>query len=129
VIVTGENRETGETWRAVARDTNPTSHTRYGGPFGKVPRFYYSPLIRSTAQAQATADTMLANSLSKKSGINFSTVPNPAYEVGDVIDLKLETGVTERHLITELSISLNASNALTARTYADSTTQEESGDM
>ena len=125
VIVVGENKETGETWRSVARDTVLTSPTLYGGPFGKVPRFYYSPLIRSQGAADETAATLLQKSLSRKSGINFSAIPNPAIQVGDVVEVVYEDASTENHLITQLTIGLGVDAAMTATTAADPETQAE----
>lgn len=124
-VVIGENRETGETWRSVARDTVPTSPTLYGGPFGKVPRFYYSPLIRSQAAADATAASLLQQSLSRKSGINFSAIPNPAIQVGDVCTVVYENAAEENHLVTQLTIGLGVDAAMTATTAADPETQAE----
>lgn len=129
VVVIGENRETGETWRSVARDTGLTSPTQYGGPFGKVPRFYYSPLIRSQAAADATAASLLVSSLSRKSGINFAAIPNPAVQVGDVVTVVYEDGSEENHLITQLTIGLGVDAAMTATTAADPETQAEMSEL
>jgi hypothetical protein len=129
VIVIGENRETGETFRAVARDSVLNSPTFYGGPFGKVPRFYYSPLIRSQGAANEIAASLLQKSLSRRSGINFSAIPNPAIQVGDVVETVYEDGSKESHLITQLTIGLGVDAAMTATTAADPETQAEMQDL
>src|SRR5207253_939905 len=55
-IVTGENpNEDGPAPRAEAVDDNPTSPTRYGGPFGMKPDFYSSSFISTNEQAQQAA--------------------------------------------------------------------------
>lgn len=72
--------------QAVAYDVTPASPTRWGGPFGRVPYFYSSPLITTKAQAEAAAKTRLDNLLrGRERTVTFSALPLPFLEVGDTV--------------------------------------------
>src|SRR5690606_609768 len=63
VVARGEGADTETPIQAVVVDNNPKSPTRWGGPFGKVPRFYASPLITTASQAASAAASLLKRSL------------------------------------------------------------------
>jgi Domain of unknown function (DUF5047) len=86
VIVVAENSDLPAPIMAFALDNDPNSPTQWGGPFGK----RYAPFIRdetigSLAQAQWRADVELRSRIGFMQSIDVPTLPNPAYEVGDVI--------------------------------------------
>jgi hypothetical protein len=60
---------------------------------------YTSPLVTSTAQADTVARAQLADSLGVQATISLTSVCNPAVEPGDVLDIEVDDGVWERHLI------------------------------
>ena len=70
---------------ATVEDLDPTSPTRWGGPWGKRRRFYSSPLLTSTAQASRAAAAILATSTGQARTLTVDSVCNPALEDGDVI--------------------------------------------
>ncbi|MEU3452188.1 DUF5047 domain-containing protein [Micromonospora sp. NPDC006766] len=115
VVATGEAADTAYPARAVVVDTNPQSPTRWGGPFGKVPRFYSSPFLYTDTQAQAAAAAMLTRSLGLPYSVDFSMVPNPALEPYDPI-LVTYPGRSETHVIERLTVPLTASEPMTAST-------------
>jgi uncharacterized protein DUF5047 len=115
VVAVGEAPGDEEPVRAVARDTAANSPTRWGGPFGKVPRYYSSSFITSTPQAGNAAASILGRSLGLPYSVNFQTVANPALEPLDPVDITLR-GRSERHVIEQLTIPLTADRALTANT-------------
>lgn len=91
----------------VARDTDPASPTRYGGPFGKRPRFYTSSLITTTAQANAAAaGLLLARALGVARTLELETLPNPALDGGDVLTVEVEPSVWRRHLVESYTLPL-----------------------
>lgn len=55
VVARGEAEGNRPAVQAVAYDVTPSSPTRWGGPYGRVPTFYSSPLIKTVAQAQSAA--------------------------------------------------------------------------
>lgn len=101
--------------RAVARDMNPNSITFWDGPFGKVPRYYFSTFITNEAQAQSAASKILEKSLGLPYNVNFTLVPNPALEPLDPVRITHEDGY-ENHILEQIIIPLEATNPMTATT-------------
>src|SRR5690606_17954166 len=77
VVARGEGADTETPIQAVAVDDNPASPTYWHGPFGKVPRFYSSPLITDVAQAASAAASLLKRSLGLPYSVSFGAVVNP----------------------------------------------------
>src|SRR5690606_37876158 len=102
---------------AVARGeaADPASPTYWHGPFGKVPRFYASPLITDVAQAASAAASLLKRSLGLPYSVNFGTIVNPALEPLDPIRITYP-GRAERHVVETLTIPLTAGAAMTGTT-------------
>lgn len=116
VVVSGESQTTTPV-RAEARDEDPSSATYYLGPFGDVPRFYASPLITTSAQAQDAADALLRRSLGLVEVVRFSAVPNPAHDVGDVVQVAYSAGrVDGLYVLDQFTVPLSAGGVLTATT-------------
>lgn len=105
------------------RDQHAGSPTFYGGPFGRKPRFYSSPLFNDLAQVRAAATALLAKSIGLARSINLSAVPDPRLEPGDVIALWYG-GLTETHIIDAVSIPLTAEGDLTAATRVATGTED-----
>jgi hypothetical protein len=71
--------------RGVVYDTDASSSTFYGGPFGRVPIFYRSSMITTAAQALDAANALLARSRRFVSRARFTCLPMPHLEDGDVV--------------------------------------------
>jgi len=104
--------------QAVAYDTSSSSPTRWGDPatgaFGMVPRFMFLPSVTDAAQAERVARAQLARFTGAARGIDLSTVPNPALECGDVIDVvPRDPASTRRHIVDEFAMSLHAGGEFT----------------
>ncbi len=110
--------------RAQALDQRATSPTRWGNPaagaFGMVPRFMYIPTVTTRAQAQAVADSQLARDIGAAATLDVSTVPNPALESGDVIDVITDptnpAGTVRRHIVDGFTVPLLPGGAFTMST-------------
>lgn len=89
VLALGEALDTEPPARGLAVDTGDGSPTLWGGPFGKVPRTYSSPLLTTDAQAQLAAATILRRSLGLPYNVDLTAVPNPALEPDDPIAVGL----------------------------------------
>lgn len=108
VVATGENSANGQVFRAIAVDNDPASPTYYSGPFGQKPKFYASPLIASTAQAQSAADALLQTTRGVARSLNFTALPNRALEPADpVLITRAALGLNEIHLIDSLRFDLS----------------------
>ena len=122
VVASGEATDTSPPAHATVADLSATSPTRYGGPFGPVPRFYTSPFITSTQQARDAASVLLRKSLGLPYQVALASIPNPALEPDDVIQVRYlaSTGSlslrSEAHIIDEVTIPLDVNSPVTMRT-------------
>lgn len=126
VVAIGEAPGDAPPVRAVARDLNPLSPTRHGGPFGKVPRFYTSPFVTTVPQAEQAAAALLLRSTGLPYSVDFQAIVNPALEVLDPVTITYtDRDRVEVHVLDQLSIPLTAATAMAASTRVLS----ESGDV
>ncbi|MCA1799965.1 MAG: DUF5047 domain-containing protein [Actinobacteria bacterium] len=118
VVATGENMDNDEPVRYEAKDEDPLSPTYVFGPFGEVPFFLRSEYIRTVSQAQQVAEAKLRQSRGKSEGLQIITTPNPAHELGDIIEVKrARARVNETYVLDRFNIHLatNQSNNMTLR--------------
>lgn len=86
VVARGEQGADTAPVQAIAYDTDPSSPTRWDGPFGRKPAFYSSPLLTTVAQCQAAATSLLQGIVRGRDRlVTFRAVPNPALEPGDIV--------------------------------------------
>jgi hypothetical protein len=108
VVASGENAASGSApVSAVARDTSPTSPTRWGGPFGKVTKFISSSLWTTSGDCQNAANFELFDAIAPNVETSIDALPNPALEGSDIIRLT-NAGRKERFLLQSASIPLTA---------------------
>lgn len=117
VVAVGEALDDTPPVRGVAYDLDPESPTYWNGEFGKVPRFYSSPLLTTTGQATAAAESLLAQSTGLPYLVDFTSVPNPAIEPLDVVRVTYprvgrEPAATEVHVISQVRIPLSSTEAM-----------------
>lgn len=115
VVATGEALDTEAPPSATAVDANPLSPTLWGGPFGKVPRFYTSSFITTTEQAENAAAALLRSVLGVPYSVDFRAIVNPALEPWDPIRVRLGSR-RETHIVTQLTVPLTATQSMTAQT-------------
>lgn len=115
VVASGDAADEIAPPRAVAYDEGAGSPTRWGGPFGKVPRFYSSPFISTTAQAQSAAAAMLQQTLGVPYNVDLTMVPHAALEPLDPIVVAHPHG-QELHVLETLRVPLAADAAMTGST-------------
>lgn len=123
VIASGEALDDTPPPRGAAYDLDPDSPTYWDGPFGKVPRFYSSPLLKTTGQCDAAAASLLAQSTGLPYTVDFTALVNPALEPFDPVrvvyppDRQSTPHVRrETHVIAALRIPLTAEGAMPADT-------------
>lgn len=121
VVATGEGTGNAAPVRAVVWDTDPSSPTYYQSGFGKVPLFYSSPLLTTTAKATTAATNLLARKKGRAQQLAWSAIVNPALEPLDVVTLT-NNGVVSRFVIDSLTIPLRAADPISAVARETSTT-------
>ncbi|MFJ4768464.1 DUF5047 domain-containing protein [Streptomyces uncialis] len=108
VVVTGENTSTtAAPVSATAYDTDPSSPTRWGGPYGKVARRYSSSMLTTVGDCLATATYMLADAIAPNVQTSISSLPNPALEASDCLRVSY-AGRRERFIAQSFTVPLAA---------------------
>lgn len=111
VIASGQRSDgTPPVWAKVT-DDDPLSPTRYGGPFGKKPRYYVSPLLTTTAQCTSAAQALLQRVKGIAATVGLTTLVNPALDPGDVVVMPLPNGGRQAHIIDAVTIPLDTGTA------------------
>lgn len=116
VVVTGEGADQITPVRAVAYDAQVSSPTFFGGPFGRIPKFYSSSFITTQQQANNAAQNILRRSLGAPYDVGLSAVPNPALRPYDPIMVVYDDGNRETHIVERVTIPLDVTSALTVAT-------------
>lgn len=143
VVASGAAEETGSDGKsvppvgpAIIEDGDPSSPTYVGGPFGHVPRFYSSPLLRSQGMCAKAAASLLAQNLGLRQTVTLQTVVNFALEVGDVVQARMPDGSMASHVIDSITYPLGGgvmdlSTRATATRFAGQPTDapEDTGDV
>lgn len=111
IVVMGEGADELEPVRAVAYDAQESSPTFFGGPFGRVPRFYASPFITTQTQAENAAVNMLRRYLGAPYDVGAQAIPNPALKPYDPIRVVLNDGTREMHVVEAVTIPLTNATA------------------
>jgi hypothetical protein len=92
----------------VVYDRNPLSPTNADGPYGKVPIFYKSQFITTSAQAIDAANSLL---LAKRGGteqVKFTAIPHPAHEVNDLVHVDDDKiGVNDSYVLESFTMPLD----------------------
>ena len=103
--VVASNPDDPAVW-ALATLDDPAHPLRWGGPMGRRPYFYSSPLLATVGQASAAAASRLATLTGRSRTVELSCVPNPALEPGDTITVIWPGGTSETMLIRKVVLSL-----------------------
>lgn len=123
VVVQADGADTTAPALAAAYDNSKASPTYYYGTFGKIPVTWSSPTITTQAQAAAAAKSLLAKANALPLQADFTAVPNPALEPGDVISLTWPAGTPPDSplVLDSVTIPLTAAAALTATAHNPAT--------
>ena len=102
------NGGTGAAPWARASDNFVGSPTYYNGPFGKKVLVIQNEALTTKAQCQQVANEKLKNYLGLSQNINFTSLLNPALEVGDIVVVEYLDGTEELHLIDQMTFPLKS---------------------
>lgn len=91
----------------LATDVDPNSPTYWSGPFGRRPMFYSSSTLITLAACTQAANMRLAAAKAPNASGNFSSLPNPALEAGDVLRVLHEDGTRELHQVAAFTVPLD----------------------
>ncbi len=93
IVARGEAQDGTTPVQATSMDTDPSSPTYAGtgpgtSPYGRVTRFYSSPLLLTAAQAQSAADTILADNIGAGATYTLTLPYDPTITAGDVVGVQ-----------------------------------------
>lgn len=108
--------------QAVVVDTDPKSPTLWGGPFGKVPRFFSSSFMTNASQCLAAAQGLLLSSVGLPYSVSLGLVPNPALEANDVIQVQYDEHTFETHIADSITYPLHVDGEMRISTRKQSLT-------
>ena len=107
MMARGENTEAGTAPVSyLATDDDPDSPTRWGGPFGRRPDFYTSSTLTTVGACQAAAELKLRAKKAPNARGDFSSLPNPALEPGDVLRVVHPGNLRELHQAHSFTVPL-----------------------
>lgn len=115
-VVTGEAADNEPPAFAIAINNNPNSPTFFGGPFGRIPRFYSSTFINTDSQARRAAEAGLRRTLGAPFNMNFEQAPNPKLRPYDTIRITYTDGSKDEHVLTKVEVPLNEEEPVRAET-------------
>lgn len=119
VLARGENTEQNTPpVQYLAIDSDPNSPTYWGGPYGRRPMFYSSSTLTSVAACAQAANLKLAAAKAPNASGDFSSLPNPALEPGDVIRVIHPDGTRELHQVQSFSVPLDEGGAFPIQTIS-----------
>lgn len=120
VSVTGSSNGANVTPVGYAWDSDPRSPTYWGPtqtsgemtptPFGSNVNNLSNDLLTTNAQCQAYAVSQLGQQLGLARSLDFTAIPNPALDAGDVVTVVYKDGATETHILDAFQIPLSVSD-------------------
>ncbi|MDR3084013.1 MAG: DUF5047 domain-containing protein [Streptomyces sp.] len=108
VLARGENTGDGiAPVSALVVDNDPGSPTYWSGPYGRRPKFISSSALITVNQCAQAANLELLQAKAPNASGDFSSLPNPALEPGDVLRVAHPDGVRELHQVASFSVPLD----------------------
>lgn len=89
-----------------AVDDDPDSPTYVDGPMGELVEYFSSPLLRTKAQCEAAARTILRRSLRPATTIPVQTLPDPRLGVNTRVELRRADGTVVQTVVTGAQLPL-----------------------
>jgi len=124
-VAVGQNTtDAGPPVRAVVWDTDPLSPTYWdpaypglSSAYGPVPFFYQSEYLRTQEQCTKAAWGQLKKHLGVLQKVDFTAIPNPAQEEGDVVEVQREAVKIDTHcVVDQLQFNLGLGSEMVVNT-------------
>jgi hypothetical protein len=119
VLARGENTsDNAPPVSALVVDSDPGSPTYWGGPFGRRLKTISSSTLLTTNACGQAAALELAKAKAPNASGDFSSLPNPALEPGDVIRVAHPDGTRELHQVASFTVPLDEGGEFAITTIA-----------
>lgn len=96
--------------------TDPASPIRWDGPFGYALRYYASPVLTTSAEADSAAETILARSTGLPTEQSLWAVPDPTVTPLDVCTAIVGNLAPVNHVVDQVTIPLTGGDPLRVET-------------
>lgn len=117
VMVRGGTKSNNQQATAEVFDHNPASPTYYLGPFGRARKLVENSALITDAQCMAVAQAELRKVTGLAKSVSFTSLRNPALEVGDIILFTFFDAEQELHMLDSFTYDF-ASGEMSAETRA-----------
>lgn len=105
-----------QTGYRLAYITDPVSPIRWDGPFGPALRYYASPVLTTSDEADTAAETILARSTGLPTELSLWAIPDPTIRPLDICQAVVGNLAPVNHVVEEVSIPLAGSEPVQIRT-------------
>jgi hypothetical protein len=112
VALKGQSKAANPPYYTLVSDDDPSSPTRWGGPFGKVALLVNLSAMQTKKQAKDTGASLLNLRLGLARTITFRGVPMPALEPDDVILVRYLNGRNEQLRVASMTMPLDVTNTM-----------------
>lgn len=96
--------------------TDPTSPIRWNGPFGPSVRYYASPVLTTSAEADQAAETILARATGLPTELALWAVPDPSIRPLDITTAIVGQLAPANHVVDEVTIPLAGPDSVQVKT-------------
>lgn len=108
VVASGEPVGEQPPVQGLVHDDVTSSPTRWGGPFGKVPRFFSSSFLQTVDQCLSAARSLLVQVTGVPYTVSLGSVPNPALEGYDIVRVQYSNkSAGETHILDKITYPLS----------------------
>jgi hypothetical protein len=94
------------------------------GPFGVRTRFYSSSLLTTVEQCEAAARTLLARYSVADTVVDATTIPNPALDPGDAVEVVGTSGTARTFTVDAVQVPLTPDGTLALATRERANNEE-----
>lgn len=124
VVARGETTDGSTPVQAVVYDDDPSSPTYAGtgpgsSPYGRVTRFYASPLLSTVSEAALAARSILDREAAAPATWTVTKAFDPVTDPDDVIAVPLDETTTVPLTVDSVTVSVNGSTTLECRAIAE----------
>lgn len=114
VIVYAESSSLTSPMRADAEITDITNPLYVGGPYGDVPYIKTTRIVTDQTTLQNMANGLLLSYLGGQEQVSVDTVPNPALDVNDVVQIyRQRSNTIGNYIVTSIKMPLEAESLMT----------------
>lgn len=110
VLVVGQATSVTAAFSVLVVDSDASSPTRWGGPFGRVLRVERTNAVQNAGQGAVMGDALLNEGLGLARSLTLTAAPNPALEAGDTVRVVFGDGRIETHLLDAVAHALDTSS-------------------